>query len=106
MIGNVRDSPHAAPKVIHSMLPKSDKIPAKIGSGNNLPNNAGVNPNLTKADISGFECSYDIWNKKALERCPGRKNLPSLMTLRVPQPRVLNDFQNNYLKTMVCITKF
>ena len=41
-------------------------------------------PNLIKTDISGFECSPDIWNKKALERTHGRKQLPSLMTLRVP----------------------
>jgi hypothetical protein len=67
MIVNLRDSTYA-PKVIQSFLPKSEKIQS---SPNSTDGDSGLAfplvPNLIKTDISGFECSPDIWSKKALE---------------------------------------
>ena len=74
MIGNVRDSSYA-PKIIQSFLPKSEKIRS---SPNSTDRDSGLAfppvPNQIKTDISGFECSPDIWSNKVF----------SLMTLRVP----------------------
>jgi len=83
MIGNVRDSTYE-PKIIQSFLPKSEKIRSSPNSTDDPGLTFPSVPNLIKTDISGFECSPDIWSKKALERTKGRKQLPSLMTLRVP----------------------
>ena len=61
--------------------------------------NENVLKNLVKTDISAFECSPDIWNKKALERNQGRpirqipSQIPCLMNLRVPPWLKVENFQ-------------
>jgi len=105
MIGNAQNFGNHPPKIIRSLIPKSEKSPrvspntsrATIERGKG--DNENVPKNLVKTDISGFECSPDIWNKKALERNQGRpirqipSQIPCLMNLRVPPWLKVEDFQ-------------
>jgi len=73
MIGNALESKYP-PKIIQSLIPKFfEKSPRnsttskKTIEGGNGDREESPS-NVVKTDISGFECSPNIWNKKALER--------------------------------------
>jgi len=96
MIGNALESKFP-PKIIQSLIPKFEKSPRNsttskktVEGGNCDREESPSKSNVVKTDISGFECSPDIWNKKALERNQGRpirqipSQIPCLMNLRVP----------------------
>jgi hypothetical protein len=104
MLGNTRESNYP-PKIILSLVPKSEKSPRSSSNSTKATIERGhgdtedIPQNVVKTDISGFECSPDIWNKKALERNHGRplrqisSQIPCLMNLRVPPWLKVENFQ-------------
>jgi len=105
MIGNAQDFGNYPPKIILSLIPKSEKSPRVSPNSSRATTERGngddedIPKNLVKTDISSFECSPDIWNKKALERNQGRSireipsQIPCLMNLRVPPWLKVENFQ-------------
>jgi len=103
MIGNASESNYP-PKIIQSLIPKSEK-PLRVSTNStkgtierSTGDNEDIPENVGKTDISGFECSPDIWNKKALERNQGRPHqipsqIPCLMNLRVRPWLKVENFQ-------------